>query len=1013
MTDYEQIKERLDIVQVICGQTGLKMKKHHLEECPFCHGHDCFSIDAAKGVYKCFQCPAEGDVFTFLEAYHGTDKAEALKMAAGLAGVSLPERRPRELRLTARERIFLEAADFYASRAFEDGGMDYLVRARGHKEDVLRRMRVGWTGDGGLVDHLRAKGFSEGDIKLSGLAKERTDNGMPHLVDFFVKGLAVFPHFDDARVLHFTIKDPAKRYKYQLPNEARLKDWRFYNQGALSKFNEVIVVEGENDLLSVLDSGAQHVIGLIGQPAEYQLKALKAKGAGKHLYLWLDNDEGGRGFVRKICTELKDAKYNVRVFVYPTEAKDPDSYLQNHFEGDRRREIKRLQEGAVDYLTWEISEIRREETLEVRLKALKDRGIFRAVAGMVEAEKLVYTEKIEALGFTEKAIEEQLELDRELLMELTQYQEGLQNKKDADPNRIVDIIFKHLNAAGRFFRDREGKVYLLYQHHIYDIGNNRPFNALMKRSTRLLPTKEPGRSVWESLASEAYNSGKRIDLASWLYTDRGTDTIYINLNSANNVILKISKGPAIEEIPNGLNEEGVLLRSSRKILPMNYLPDADVREGMRYLKELVFDNLTCEKEQRYLILCWLMAAFLIDFAPYQANMKFSGATASGKTTAAKFLSLLIYGKEHLVDPTASAAYSTASQNPLLIMENLETQDLTKNKQQFLLHSATRGGKEKRTQGTETDTTEEQPKSLVLITAIDPLERAELINRTYDIEFSAKFKTDDFVEDEVIRELVKKRDLILSAILKFLQKKVLDRLARRKDYITVLKKEYRGHAKDRTDEFLALLMLMVERLVRHIPYYGEDHPYYGMEDEYGWGDGEIRKAWIEYQNAKARDTEISSNNIIKMLDGLVREYLQKAAGDRAKDGGGAGDYGAGPGSVIEPTYPIILYHSDYGLELEKSKPEVQADEANGESYVRTYIEFTASPGEIVAAFDRFCKNNGLRNPYGTASVFGERLKNDRNHLAQGGWEIVSKPSVEPYYKVVKGVRFWKFKKTLVR
>ena len=35
------------------------------------------------------------------------------------------------------------------------------------------------------------------------------------------------------------------------------------------------------------------------------------------------------------------------------------------------------------------------------------------------------------------------------------------------------------------------------------------------------------------------------------------------------------------------------------------------------------------------------------------------------------------------------------------------------------------------------------------------------------------------------------------------------------------------------------------------------------------------------------------------------------------------------------------------------------------------------------------------------------------LEKTGWELVSRPSVEPYWKVVKGQRFWKFRKTIVQ
>jgi DNA primase len=1002
MSDYDRIKERLDLQTVIEQETGFAMKGKHLSECPFCGGHGCFSIDREKGLYKCFQCPAEGDVFTFIENYLSIDKAEALRKAAILAGVTLEERikKSRDLKLTTKERIFIEAAAYYHANALKNGGKEYYLAARGHKEASITAMKCGWS-DGGLIDHLTKKGFTDLEIKACGLGREVVLGDSRKLLDFFGSGFAVFPHYDGGRVLHFTMKDPKKKHTYQLEAAARSKEWRFYNQGALSRHNEIIVVEGENDLLSVIDTGVDHVIGLIGQPSEEQIKALKNLCAKKHLYLWLDNDEDpdkpmqkGKGFIRKICTELA-GEQNVRVINYPDEIKDPDDYLRA-FQGDRKQEIKRLQRESLDYIDWEIAEIGKLDGLDKRLQALKGRKVFAALAEMLEVERLVKSEKIEGLGFTNKAIAEQIEINHELTKALEIYL--YDHKRESDPNYVAMLIFKHLSKQGRFFRDSEHKTYLFYQHFIYEIGNNRPFNALLKRTTRLLPTKEPGRSVWESLASEAYNVGMKIDLASWIHTDRNTDTLFINLNGPNNTILKVHKD-GIEEIQNGLNEDAVLLQSSRKIMPLNFLPDADVREGMRTLKENIFDNLPCERENKYLVLCWLMSAFLLDFAPYMALMKFSGSTASGKTTAAKLLSLLLYGNEHLGDPSTAAMYAVSSQNPLLIVDNLESDDITKSGLKFLLLSATKGGKEKRTAGTESGTTEEVPKALVLVTAIEPFNKAELINRTYDIEYNSKFKSEDFVEDEIIRQIIKKRDLILSAFIKLIQKDILPNLGKRKEYITILKKEYRNHAKSRTDEFMALLMLILEKVEKHIPYYEVDDISYGLDN----GDAEIRKAWIEYQNSKAREDETSTNSILKLLDGLSAEYVLKMKSLEKLETNYHKDY---------PGIDVFCYqHPEYGLEIIKTKPEhcVEGDQ----EYMKTFIEFIATPKDLVFAFDRFCRNNGIKNPYPTAGIFGQRLKNDSHLLMKGNWEIISKEGMEPYWKVVRGERFWRFRKTIIK
>lgn len=1004
MNDFDLVKQSLNILQVITQETGLQIKGKHLAECPFCHGHDCFSVQESEGFYKCFQCDAKGDIFTFLESYHNLDKSSALKKASELAGIQLKgERIPKDvagMNLTIRESIFLEAAEYYHGHMLMNGGRQYLLDQRGHREETLRAMKVGWS-DGALVDHLKGRGFSEQEILASSLAKTwKNDDGNTFLTDFFSKNLAIFPHINNNRIEHFTIKDPQKKLKYQLPAEARSKEWRFYNQSAFQKHNEIIIVEGENDTLSIMDAGINHVAGLIGSPADYQIKALKSFANSKHIYLWLDNDEDpdqimtkGKGYIRRICQALAGLS-NVRVITYNTEYKDPDEYIQK-FHGDRKKEIKRLQIEAVDYITWEINQIAQKTSLEERLKALKERKIFAAISNMVESEKQVFTEKITALGFTQSAIEELLESNQELRTDLNLYLEGLGNKKDADPNVIAAKIFHHFTKDGRFFYDRMNDIYLLLQHHTYQVGNNRPFNALVKRMTGLLPTKEPGRSVWESLASEAYSSGKQIDIASWITTDRSKDTIYVNLNSSNNIILKIS-GEGIEEIPNGLNPEGVLLKSSRKIMPFNYLPDTDVREGMRLLKELVFDNLTCEKEQKYLILCWIISAFLLDFAPYMALMKFSGATSSGKTTAARLLSLLIYGNEHLGDPSAAAAYAVSSQNPLLIIDNLESDDFTKSILKFLLLSAVKGGKEKRTAGTETETTEEQPKALVLITAIEPFTKSELINRTYDIEFSSKHKSDGFIEDEVIRALIKNRNLILSALIKFIQKDVLLNLEKRKEYIVILKKEYKNHSKNRTDEYLSTLLLMLDKMLKYIPVYGPDDLLCGFET----GEKEIRKAWIEYQDVKAKDTDTGSNLIIKQLDGLVSEYLSKM-----KD--------------LQPTYhrdykePVFCYtHPDYLIEFIKTKPE-SFEESNGESYTKAYIECVATAGEIVQAFDKYCKNYGTVNIYKSGAILVSRLKNDIQVIKKSGWEVISREGFEPFYTRIQGYAYWKLRKVMIR
>ncbi len=1020
--DFQRVKEQLNILTLITNETGFRMKGKHLEECPFCGGHNCFSIDESKGFYHCFQCPPAtdgGDVFNFLKNKYNVNDAEVLKLAAERAGITLKgQRSPKNsagLELTVRETLFIEAAKYYHSHMLENGGKEYFITKRGHNEDVLKSMQVGYS-DGGLVDHLRSKGFRDEQIKASGLAKEFMYDSKPVLRDTIPKGCVTFPHFLRNTVQHITFKDPAKVHAFQIKKEFWGKDWRFYNQDALAKYNEVIAEEGENDLLSTLDAGEPAVVGFIGQPADYQIKKLQEYCSHKVLLLWTDNDDGGRKFIRQICEAIK---INVRIISHPSGAvgtdtyvKDPDEFIQKlrAAGADVRKELKRLKEEALPYVAWEIRETAKLATLEERLKALKDRKIFATIADMVQSEKEVYVEKlVSTLGFSKEAIELELEVNQDLKRELALYLERVP-KKDADPNYIASVLYKHLSQNGIFYHDRQAETYLIYQHRTFQIGNNTPFKALMKKLTgpgpaTLLFTKEPGRSVFESLMCEAYSSGKQLDRVSWIHTDRATDTIYVNLNSPNKKILKISKD-GIEEIENGLNADGVLLGESSKMLPINFLPDADIQEGMAALKTLIFDWLTCEVEQRYFILCWFISAFLLDFSPYMALMKFSGAYESGKSTPAKFFSLIMYGEEHLSDISTAGAYSSSAANPLLILDDLESEDITKSLSKFLRLAATKGEKEKRAYGSDRNTIEEKPKGLICLTSIDPLLQTAVISRTFDIEFSYKFLKEGFVEDEIKREIVQKRDLIVSAILKLISKDILPNMKARKDYITILRKDHAKHAKRRMDEYISLLMLTLSKLIEYIPLHEEGSFLDGLET----GEVDIRRAWIEYQNNRAKENETSSHSIIKMLDGLVREYMAKMK-DLSHTSNS--DY---LDEKKEPIEVFVYTHADYLLEMVKMKPETIVDEETKEPYTRTHIEFVATSAEVVGAIDRYCKNNGLPNPYKEVGVFAQRLKSDKHILAKAGWELVidpKKPENEPYFRVIRGARYYKFRKTIIR
>ena len=62
------------------------------------------------------------------------------------------------------------------------------------------------------------------------------------------------------------------------------------------------------------------------------------------------------------------------------------------------------------------------------------------------------------------------------------------------------------------------------------------------------------------------------------------------------------------------------------------------------MTELLADNFTCAQGDRFFIIAWLSCFLLFDFAGTKPMTRFEGPSASGKTTAAKLITTLIYGE---------------------------------------------------------------------------------------------------------------------------------------------------------------------------------------------------------------------------------------------------------------------------------------------------------------------------------------------------------------------------------
>ena len=152
MVDHvEQIKSRLDIVDVISGY--LKLQKSGVNfkaRCPF-HNEKSgsFFVSPERQIWHCFGCSKGGDMFGFIKEIEGVEFLEALRTLAARAGVQLERIDPaiRDRKTKLLEICELSAKFFEKQLWHSDAGQKALayLRERGLTDETIKEFRLGFA----------------------------------------------------------------------------------------------------------------------------------------------------------------------------------------------------------------------------------------------------------------------------------------------------------------------------------------------------------------------------------------------------------------------------------------------------------------------------------------------------------------------------------------------------------------------------------------------------------------------------------------------------------------------------------------------------------------------------------------------------------------------------------------------------------------------------------------------------------------------------------------------------
>jgi len=366
--------------------------------CPF-HSEKTpsFTVSPEKEMFYCFGCGIGGNVFTFLMKIENLTFEEAVRSLAARFGVAIAERpiSPNEKkRRDSKEKVgeaVEAAARFYNDillRSPEgEEGREYL-KSRNYDIGISREFRLGWAPRewDSVINHLKARGFSEHEAEAAGLAVERDRGGF---YDRF-RGRIVFPILSvQNRVLGFggrLVKDEDGPKYLNSPETALYKKSEaLYGihaaKSAMRERDAAIIVEGYFDCLALHKNGFTNAIATCGTALTVQHVRIISRYT-KNIYPLFDADEAGRKAERRALEVILAASANAYHVALPSG--DPDSFL----EENGTEEMADLLKNAEPLLDATIDSTIKANSNGVagRQKALKE--IAAMLAGMADTQAM-------------------------------------------------------------------------------------------------------------------------------------------------------------------------------------------------------------------------------------------------------------------------------------------------------------------------------------------------------------------------------------------------------------------------------------------------------------------------------------------------------------------------------------------------------------------------------------------------------------------------------------------------
>lgn len=346
MSQVQEVKNAVDIVQIINERVPLQRSGSSWRGlCPF-HSEKSPSFFVSEQLqrYKCFGCQEAGDVITFLEKYDGMTFAEALQYLADRAGIKLTQykftseddQRQRVLEIL---NLTKEYYHFLLTKHATGEKARAYLKERATTAESIKLFQMGYALPSwdGLLKYLHEKKkYALIDIEAAGLILQGSGG---RYYDRF-RDRVMFPLTDHrGRVVGFSgrvLEKETKEAKYINSPETMVyhKSEMLFGFSqlyqAIRKENEVVVVEGEFDVISSAQAHVNNVVAVKGSAMTEQHMKLFARTVNK-IILSFDMDAAGVTATKRAIEVARPFEMELRVIRFPDElhTKDPDELARS------------------------------------------------------------------------------------------------------------------------------------------------------------------------------------------------------------------------------------------------------------------------------------------------------------------------------------------------------------------------------------------------------------------------------------------------------------------------------------------------------------------------------------------------------------------------------------------------------------------------------------------------------------------------------------------------------------